>query len=78
MIVLHGMNCFGCFHLFFLRMGVGDSSPSISKTEEVCEQRSGEWTVLCDLRYRRSVHDIWITGAKRSLAFFHLRRFMRQ
>ena len=59
----------GCFHLFFLRMGVGDSSRN-SKTEEVCEQRSGEWTVLCDLRYRRSVHDIWITGAKRSLAFF--------
>lgn len=49
-------------------MGVGDSSRN-SKTEEVCEQRSGEWTVLCDLRYRRSVHDIWITGAKRSLAF---------
>ena len=33
----------------FLRMGVGDSGRN-SKTEEVCEQRSGEWTVLCDLR----------------------------
>ena len=54
---------------FFLRMGAGDSGRN-SKTEEVCEQRFGEWTVLCDLRYRRSVHDIWITGAKRSLAFF--------
>ena len=50
-------------------MGAGDSGRN-SKTEEVCEQRSGEWAVLCDLRYRRSVHDIWITGAKRSLAFF--------
>lgn len=49
-------------------MGAGDSSCN-SKTEEICEQRFGEWAVLCDLRYCRSVHDIWITGAKRSLAF---------
>ena len=67
--------------LFFIYSFLGwvlETAAATVKTEEVCEQRSGEWTVLCDLRYRRSVHDIWITGAKRSLVFFLLRRFMRQ
>ena len=59
--------------LFFIYSFLGwvlETAAATVKQKKFANRGLVNRTVLCDLRYRRSVHDIWITGAKRSLAFF--------
>ena len=41
--------------LFFIYSFLGwvlETAAATVKQKKICEQRFGEWTVLCDLRYR--------------------------